>query len=70
LAITAANATLARVFGDSKQSKAKSAGGDSRDNFLAPLTDLRAEARAWKKEQRDARRSGKRRASSEKSSGI
>ena len=36
MTIAAANATPARVFGDSKQSKAKSAGGDSLDNFLAP----------------------------------
>jgi hypothetical protein len=54
--ISAANATLARVFGDPKHAKAKNAGGDSLDNFLALLTDLRAETKAWKKEQRDARR--------------
>lgn len=54
---SAANAALAKVFGDPRHAEAKSAGGDSLDSFLPLLTDLRAEgARAWKKEQRDARR--------------
>jgi hypothetical protein len=55
---SAANAALAKVFGDPKHAEAKNAGGDSLGNFLPLLTDLRAEARAWKKEQRDARRKG------------
>ena len=58
LQTSAANATLAKVFNDPKHAKAKNAGGDSLDNFLPLLTDLRAEAKAWKKEQRDARRKG------------
>jgi hypothetical protein len=56
LQTTAANAARAKVFGDPKYTEAKNAGGDSLDNFLPLLTDLRAEAKAWKKEQRDARR--------------
>jgi hypothetical protein len=42
---SAANATLARVFGDPRHAEAKNAGGDSLDNFLPLLTDLRAEAK-------------------------
>jgi hypothetical protein len=58
LQTTAANATLAKVFGDPKHAEAKNAGGDSLDKFLLLLADLRAESKAWKKEQRDARRKG------------
>jgi hypothetical protein len=37
---SAANATLARVFGDPKHAEAKSAGGDSLDNFLPLLSRI------------------------------
>jgi hypothetical protein len=42
---SAANATLAKVFGDPKHAEAKSAGGDSLDNFLPLRADLRISGR-------------------------
>jgi hypothetical protein len=49
--IAAVNAALTTAFGDPKHAKTQGAGGKPLDIFLPLLTDFRAEARAWKKEQ-------------------
>jgi hypothetical protein len=64
---SAANATLAEVFGDPKHAEAKNAGGGSLDNFLPLLTDLRAEAKQGMEKRATRRTSERRRGGGEKS---